>query len=176
MKISLMRHYEVECPYPNRMYSAEFTSWCSDYDSAPLIPVHFEAQEGSWDACFSSDLPRAVRTAESVYGVPVQTPLLREVPLSPFLAGGPRLPYHIWTVMGRLCWLMSHPSQMESKHQTALRAGRWIEEAEGSGHEHILAVSHGFFIPVLAGELRKKGYSGRKPGKLKNGEIILMEK
>ncbi|WP_164462217.1 phosphoglycerate mutase family protein [Bacillus sp. FJAT-42376] len=176
MKITIVRHYRVDCPYKKMMTPEEFRSWCVQYDTSSISKILQAAEDSDWDACYSSDLVRASQTAEHLYGVPVITPLLREIPIAPFTDIKGKLPFHVWMMMGRLSWLFSLPSQSETRKQTAERANQWISEAEVLGFRHILAVSHGFYIRVLTGQLVKRGYKGRKAGRAKNGEQLVFEK
>lgn len=135
-----------------------------------------EEEEIPWECCFSSDLPRAVYTAEQRASCPiVKLPLLREVPLVPFIKTSLKVPYPIWNMAGRLAWLGSCSSQPETRKQTIERAKKAVAFIEKEGKSS-LVVTHGFFLYVLAKELEKKGYTGPRKRRFRNGELSVYEK
>ncbi|MBS2969822.1 histidine phosphatase family protein [Metabacillus sp. KIGAM252] len=176
MKITIIRHYRVDCPPKKMMTSKEFSEWCFSYDHSPLCEPNNMKRSETWDSCHSSNMTRASETAASLYGQPHITPSLREIPLSPFVQTSFRLPYLLWIVFGRLAWFFSHSSQSETRKQTADRADQYISELESQNSRHVLVVSHGFFISVLTSRLLKHGYTGKRAIRLRNGEEIVFVK
>jgi hypothetical protein len=47
------------------MTSNDFEKWVIKYDISGIIENKFETQNIKWDKCFSSDLPRAIKTSET---------------------------------------------------------------------------------------------------------------
>lgn len=177
MRIGLVRHFRVNCKKPAFfMTSDQFENWVRHYDEAEIFHTDKKGMEIKWNVCYSSDLPRAVRTAEKAASCPiVETPLLREIPLAPFIKTKWKLPFPIWNLAGRLAWLSSHPAQMESRKETKKRAKEFMSTIKNEG-KNVLVVSHGFFLYVLAKELEKQGYTGPRKRRFKNGELYIYEK
>lgn len=177
MRIALVRHFKVNYNKPAAfMTSEEFSAWVNHYDEAEIMDMEI-SNDNEWDHCYSSDLPRAIRTAKKLCNCPLtETPLLREVPLAPFVKTKMKLPYLLWNVAGRLASYGSHSSQVESSQQTEKRAGRCREILESSQHQNILVVSHGFFLMALEKDLKNNGYIGKKTRRFKNGDAVIFEK
>ncbi|GAA0841593.1 hypothetical protein GCM10008915_39260 [Bifidobacterium pullorum subsp. gallinarum] len=80
MRIGLARHFRVN-HYPQQtwMTSSQFNAWVEEYNQADIEPID-DNHYMEWDICFSSDLSRAVQTAEMMHQGPViTTPQLREI-------------------------------------------------------------------------------------------------
>lgn len=178
MRIGLVRHFKVNHEKPfSYMTSRQFEEWVRHYDQAEIFHMDKKGEEIDWDVCISSDLPRAVHTAEKIASCSiVESPLLREVPLAPFIKTERKLPFTIWNLAGRLAWMFSHPSQVESRKDTIKRANEFLASLEKEEKKNILVVSHGFFLYVVAKELEKKGYAGPRKRRFKNGELYIYEK
>ncbi len=177
-RIGVIRHFKVDCPKPALwMSSAHFSKWVRQYDEADIFPMEVKGLATDWEHCMTSDLPRAVQTAKQISHCPTtETSLLREVPLSPFIQTSLRLPHLLWNIGGRVAWLRSHHSQQESLEATKERATVLISQLEKMKQKRILIVSHGFFLIVLAKQLKENGYTGKRKRKYKNGEIHIFEK
>lgn len=176
MKVTIIRHFKVDCPPKKMMTSKEFSEWCIRYDHSPICEPYSIKTAENWDSCHSSNMTRASDTAAALYGPAHITPCLREIPLSPFLQTSFTLPYFLWIVFGRLAWFFSHSSQSETRKQSADRADQYISELESQNSRHVLVVSHGFFISVLSRRLLKHGYTGKRAVRLRNGERIVFVK
>jgi broad specificity phosphatase PhoE len=179
MKISLVRHFKVDYkPSKKWMNSNEFNQWVNVYDESNIL-VDTDMLDKTFlcDICFSSDLTRAIKTAEMLHsGTIIRSTLLREIDVKSVFQVRMRLHYNIWLLMGRLAWYFSHRSQSETRDQTLLRVRKFIDIIESSKESNILVVSHGALMRFLAKELRKRGYRGRgflKPG---NGESYCFER
>ncbi|MBO1005088.1 histidine phosphatase family protein [Pseudogracilibacillus auburnensis] len=173
MQIGIVRHFKVNHNTPKGWISAaEYNSWIHSYDEAEIMSMNMA--NNSWDHCYSSDLSRAIHTARAICQSSLTiTALLREIPISPIVNSKLKLPLALWNGLGRLAWFMSHHSQEESKHETERRAEDFIQMLESNEHQKVLVVSHGFFLIVLSNLLRKKGYTGKRTKRFKNGEIII---
>lgn len=177
MRIGLVRHYKVDYDQPKFLMTAnQFEDWVRHYDEAKIVDMN-KQWEDNWELCYSSDLPRAVRTASKLTRCSVKiTELLREVPLTAFIKTKRKLPFPVWNMVGRLTWFLPTGSQPESRRETIQRAKKFIRLMEMSGKERVLVVSHWLFLIVLAKELRKAGYSGLKVRRFRNGELYIYEK
>lgn len=90
------------------MASNDFEKWVIKYDDSGVIENKFETQNIKWDKCFSSDLPRAIKTAQTIFeGEIIKTQLLREVPLSPICETKLKLPHRFWCIAARVAWKFS---------------------------------------------------------------------
>ncbi len=178
MKIGLVRHFKVISPHgKKKLSSTEFNERMSGYDIYPVKPNEVNINSDDWDVCYASTLSRAITTAQTVYaGKIITTPLIIEVPLSAFIATNTKLHYMVWQIIGRIAWLFSFKSQIEVKPQTLARVRKFIEEIENSSYQNILVVSHGFFMKVLVGELKRRGFKGKLDFSPKNGKLYQFEK
>lgn len=117
MNIGLVRHFKVDCNAQTFMTSDDFEKWALEYDNSDTIENKFETQNIKWDKCFSSDLPRAIKTSETIFkGAIIKTQLLREVPLSPIYKTNLKLPHSLWCIAARVAWSLKHKSQTENKY------------------------------------------------------------
>lgn len=177
MKIGLVRHFEVIHSYSKFMTSKEFEEWIKIYDTAPVRKDYIDKSQIKWESCFSSDLPRALSTARHIYKEEIiRTKELREVPLSPVFKTNIKLPFALWTVLGRIAWLCSHGSQNEKKAETEERIRNLISYAIASQEKNTLLVTHGFLMKYIQEYLLEQGFKGEKFIKAKNGKIYIFEK
>jgi broad specificity phosphatase PhoE len=155
-----------------------FSEWINWYDTCEVHSRPVPVAGLDWHRCLSSDLPRAIFTAEYLYAGKVeQTPLLREVPFSPYFGGERHMPLFLWQVTSRWGWLQNHKSQTEGRLKTKTRISGFLDLLMTSrSDQNILLVSHGFFMQFLAMELRKRGFQGRVPLRPRGGIIYLFEK
>ena len=97
MKVGLVRHFRVRKPFPSGTLGtqAELMRWFDEFDVADVEYGKVEMAGIQWDSCYSSDLPRAVKTAETIYqGEIIQMEALREVRPYPLFASRDfRLPH-----------------------------------------------------------------------------------
>ncbi|PYP78884.1 MAG: hypothetical protein DMD35_10385 [Gemmatimonadetes bacterium] len=168
MKIALARHHLVPHRRTAFVDAAGFSAWCAWYDAA-CAPVLPDTPSTDWDLCWTSDLPRAKRTAECLHdAVACETPLLREVPFGVVASGG-TLPLMVWQGLARIAWWSGHASQPETRRQTRARAAAVADVVLGDDRlahrpdARVLIVAHGLFMHVLATELRRRGFRGGLP-------------
>lgn len=103
MNIGLVRHFKVNCATKMFMTSYDFEEWVRQYDNSDIIENEIDSGNIKWQKCFSSDLYRAVRTAETIFeGEILKTNLLREVCISPIFKSNIKLPYIFWCISGRV--------------------------------------------------------------------------
>jgi len=174
MRIGLMRHYKVSINN-NKIWmdSVDFSNWVKEYDRSNIYINSSSNTKISWDVCYSSDLKRAIKTAEATYkGQVIKTKQLREIEINPLFDSRLRIHLNVWLILGRFGWLLNHPSQ-ENKNSTRLRARAFLDDVEENNQENqnVLIVSHGAFMTVLKQELYRRGYKGDKFAKPQNGRI-----
>ena len=84
MKIGLIRHFKVNNISSKFMTSKGFKEWVVLYDNADVIQNEIDISNVEWNKCYTSDMPRALKTAEAIFkGEVITMPELREVPLYP---------------------------------------------------------------------------------------------
>lgn len=177
MNIGLVRHFRVNCSTERLMTSYDFEEWVKLYDSSDVIENSVELEDIKWDKCFSSDLSRAVRTAEAIFkGEIIKTRLLREVLMTPIFRCNMKLPYIFWCVSGRIAWLFNHKSQMETKKITEERVKEFMDSIDSNEETSILIVCHGFLMHTLQKEFRNRGFKGENIKSPKNGTLYLYKK
>ncbi|VBB05684.1 Hypothetical protein LUCI_0895, partial [Lucifera butyrica] len=129
-----------------------------------------------WEKCYSSDLPRALKTAQKIYsGQVVETKALRELVICPPTDRNIKLPVPLWLILGRMAWMLSHKSQIESKLLFEKRVKYILEELILKEDRNVLLVSHGFIMMFLRKELIKRGFIGPGFGRAKNERFTCMK-
>jgi broad specificity phosphatase PhoE len=180
MKVGLIRHFEVDCPIPGiskLMTPDQFRQWLQEYETSDIKYDNFEANMMRWDKCYSSDLPRALKTAQKIYsGHIIATKELRELVICPPTDRNIKLPILLWLTLGRMAWMLSHKSQIESKLMFQERVKYILEEFILKDDQEVLIVSHGFLMMFLRKELLKLGFKGPNFRKADNAKVYIFEK
>lgn len=178
MKVGLVRHFEVVKPQINGgMTSAEFKAWQDGYDTADvkIKPANIKSED--WQICYCSTLPRAFKTAKTIYtGEIIQTNLLREIEIAPAFNTKFKLPFMFWTVVGRCAWYFSHKSQSEKYMETKKRAHEIVSDILNKHKDNVLLVSHGAIMYYIRKELLINGFTGPSFTKAKNGFLYTFQK
>jgi len=177
MKVGLVRHFRVmDSSKTNWMNSSDFDNWVQYYNRCDVVYQEHPEKQLAWNVCYSSDLSRAVKTAESLYGGEIiKTDLLREIDVGAIVHTNLKFHRSIWLAAGRMGWLFNHPTQ-ESRRDTLSRAKKIIDLIEAGHYGNILLVSHGAFMTVLRNELIARGYQGDRLIKPVNGKVYFFEK
>lgn len=178
MRIGLVRHFEVVKPQINgRMTSAEFKTWQDGYDTADVKIKSVNIKNEDWQICYCSTLPRAFKTAKTIYtGEIIQTDLLREIEIAPAFNTKHKFSFMFWTVIGRCAWFISHKSQSEKHIETKERAHKVVSDILNKHKNNVLIVSHGAIMYYIKRELLLNGFTGPSFGKAKNGLLYTFEK
>lgn len=177
MYIGLVRHFKVDCNAQAFMTSDDFEKWVIEYDNSDIIENKCKTENIKWDKCFSSDLPRAIKTSETIFkGEIVKTQLLREVPLSPICKTNLKLPHRFWCILARIAWIFKHKSQAETKKDTQKRINEFLNSLDKELDTNTLIVCHGFFMKTLERELKRRGFRGKNISIPKNGTLYLYKK
>ena len=172
MKLGLVRHFKVITNGKVFLSSKEFAKAMLDYDVAPVKPNGLKISSSDWDICYSSTLPRAITTAETIYNEKIiKNELLVEVPISPFTKMNIKLPITLWHIGARIAWAKSHKSQLEDIKGTRERINKFYKHIEKTGHERILIVAHGYFLHMFYKEMQKKGFEGDVEVNIQNGKL-----
>lgn len=176
MRIGLVRHFEVDCSHKWLMSAEDFREWAQRYDCSPIKIGTLLTDPYTWDACYCSDLQRAVETAHCIYkkGIITTSELIREVPMSPIMESNIKLPYLFWLITGRLAWRYLHQSQPETIVQTKDRVKKFI--ASIMEEDNVLIVTHGFLMLQIQEQLIASGFLGNSFTRAKHGKVYVFEK
>jgi len=152
--------------------------WQDQYDASDIEFKDVDLGGIPWLRCYTSDLPRAVQTAEQIYsGTIVQWKELREVRLSPIKSRFP-MPFFLWSTVLRIAILFNHQSQLDRKRIVEERVRKLLDRivAEMKSTDNILIVSHGALMYVMRRELRRRGFHGPTFQTPENGKLYVFEK
>ncbi|OGU55348.1 MAG: hypothetical protein A2V66_04005 [Ignavibacteria bacterium RBG_13_36_8] len=177
MIIGLIRHFKVDISFNKKFYSAEeFNRIMEEYNRTPVISAEVNLNGVDWEVCYSSSLPRAVTTAESIFnGEIIKTDLLREVELRTFTNKNYYMPASLWHFGGRVAWYKEKPSQPENYTQSLARADKFLDLIFSSDEQNVLCVSHGFFMGILFRKLFKKGFTADVDFRPRNGKLYVFK-
>src|SRR5262245_24033709 len=177
MRIGLLRHFPVEQRFPvGWRTAADLQAWRERYDQAETTVSEFDLGGIAWQACFSSDLPRACITAKAVFhGEVTQTPVLREAQFAQFQTGNLRLPLWAWQWVLRYTWLTGHRSQRDCRDDFQQRV-RAAADQLSALKQDTLVVSHAGMMAYLSAELRRRGFVGPKLRIAKHARAYIYEK
>ena len=180
MKVGLVRHFKVDYQYPSNfklITGTEFKQCLHEYTMSNIKNCIVSPNLIKWDKCYSSDLFRAVKTAQKLFnGQIIKTQNLRELDIFPTTNRNIKLPFLLWLILGRIAWMLSHKSQLESKQIFKERINRILEEIIFKEDNDILIVSHGFLMMFLRKELLSQGFKGPHFISADNGKIYVFEK
>lgn len=179
MKIGLIRHFTVNQPFSGRslMTPDQYCKWLKDYDQADICQGTADLDGIAWQKCYSSDATRAIKTARRLYnGEILIRSDLRELQIYPVWKRNIHLPLDLWVVLGRLAWLLDHPSQLEQRQEFRKRLHAFVDEILAQKEESLLIVSHGGFMYFLRQELIRQGFSGPWFFIPPNGKLFIYEK
>jgi broad specificity phosphatase PhoE len=176
VRLIMIRHGRPEWHRPFFISLSRFEHTSAGYDTAHLSSagveaIHALAQRLPRAFLLSSDLPRARETAEVLRGgarTIVCSSLFRELQ-APRIASGllGRLwaPTWVWSLVHWCCWILGIgecPEKPRAAWKRTARAADKIFEYFGA-EETIILVSHGWFMILLATQLRWRGMIERGP-------------
>ena len=151
-------------------------AWRERYDTAETLAGEFDLGGVVWQACMSSDLPRACVTAKAVFGGEIRhTALLREARFAQFDTGNVRLPVWAWQWLLRLSWISGHRSQRACRddfRQSVLAVADQLSGLE----QDTLVVSHAGMMAYLSRELRRRGFIGPKLRMARHAMVYVYER
>ena len=179
MRIGLVRHFKVlkEFPLGIKMVSqSQILEWFNEYDKADIEVSNTQLGNIDWDVCYTSDLHRAKKTANSIFnGQIIENEDLREIKFYPIFKKDIRLPLIFWPVLIRLAWYFNHKSQIKHKIESLKKIKDFVEEILSSQLENVLIVSHAALILYLRKELIRCGFRGPRFRKARNGRLYVYE-
>jgi len=176
VRIGLVRHYKVDQPYPAARFVSgdDVAKWFVAYDVAPIVEGRTDLGGVAWERCVSSDLPRAVRTAELLFPGPGRVERraeLREIPLPP-VSGKLRLPFWWWAAWARLSWKL-HRDGREQMALAERRVRAVLDEVLRGPERNVLIVSHGALMLQMRKELARRGFRGPRLAYPENGKLYV---
>jgi len=177
MRLGLLRHFPVKYGLPRGwMTAAELSHWRDQYDTSEVTPQPLELGAYIWRECLSSDLHRAVATAQAAFAGPIETTsLLREAEFAQFQTGNLRLPVGLWGWILRAAWWSGHGSQRACRDAFLRRVTAAADLLE-SRMDGTLVVSHGGMMAFLSAELRRRGFTGPKLRLAKHAMLYVYER
>ncbi|MFC3885142.1 histidine phosphatase family protein [Bacillus songklensis] len=179
MKIGLVRHFKVKRGYPEKRFvtQKELFQWLDEYEASDIEVGETSLGSIEWKRCFASDLPRAAKTAETIYdGNIIKMKELREVQIYPLFKRDIKLPFLLYPILIRMAWLLKHKSQLERKADVEKRVKAILDDILSQSDENILIVSHGALMMFMRKELLKRGFKGPKMKTPENGKLYVFEK
>jgi len=182
MKIGLVRHYPVKKGMPEKklVTPEELAAWFADYDQSDVKVGEPELGGIARTRCFTSDMPRAVKTAEVFYrGEIIPIKELREIPYPDFAAITTRkLPFLLWAMVVRLAWHFNHKAYAENKAAARRRIGAALDRilSRLGEDENVLLVTHAALMMEMRRELLRRGFTGPSFGTPQNGKLYVFER
>ncbi len=177
MKVGLVRHFKVTRGYPQTktVTRNEMLQWMEEYEASDVEPIPVDLSGTHWTKCITSDIPRAIRTAQTIYpGETIITQDLREVPFQPPFKRNIALSGRLWYTLITIGVFLSHPSQPEGRKDIVKRVRKVMCEVIATG-EDTLIVSHGAIMKYLRRELLRRGFRGPKTEIEINGKLYEYE-
>ena len=179
MRIHLCRHFKVNLSFPFFSDGQQFNRLMKKYDESDVIIKEVNFKKRVFTRCFSSNLKRAVITAESVYSGEIKkTNLLNEVPLESAFNLKFGIPTILWLIMGRWLWFINSRKPTEKRSETLTRAETFYQRyclPFKKENLDILVVTHGFFIQVFSRFLAKEGFRSKQIFRVKHAYPYLFE-
>ncbi|MBO9597581.1 MAG: histidine phosphatase family protein [Cohnella sp.] len=176
MRVGLVRHFKVKQAYPSgRVGARDVEQWFRKYDEADIEEGQADLGGIEWTRCYSSDMTRAIRTAEMIYGPDIRKMSeLREIP-APTFTTNRKFPLVVWAILIRLSWLF-HARTRQDIEAAKARVGKFLDMALSGNDDNVLIVSHGALMKYLRKELIARGYRGPNFGVAKNGKLYTFER
>lgn len=171
MEISLIRHGRSMCTESNRIKCKEFKEWVEKYDCNGVFeekyyPADTLEKIAKANIIITSDLTRSIESARLLNSnvTAVSDLLFRETELPIPSVRGIKLNPSTWSLILRCLWFLGYSRGCESLHEAKDRAKKvsrlLVEYAKK--HISIVLVGHGFFNMLIAKELQKMGWKGKK--------------
>ncbi|WJE16923.1 histidine phosphatase family protein [Halobacillus sp. ACCC02827] len=171
MEIALIRHGKSAWVNNEPITGEEFNDWVKGYDAAGVVVEKeydfFLVRKVSGSAClFTSHRARAIESAKHLKarGTIIQDPLFDEVDLPEIEGPTWRQPPKWWLVALRILWRFGYTNNCESIDYARARAHKAAEVLSEAAAEHgdTVLVGHGIFNRLIARELRRDGWSGKR--------------
>ena len=173
MEISLIRHGKSQLTENDKITFAEFKKWVQKYDfngvfEESIYPTVTLEKVAAANVVVTSDLKRSVVSARLLNPKTktISDPIFREteLPVNITILLKMKLKPNTWAVILRLLWFSGYSNKCESFSQAKLRAKKASQQLinDAKKHESIVLVGHGFFNILIAKELQKIGWKGKR--------------
>lgn len=171
MEISLIRHGRSQLIENDKVNSSEFKQWVEKYDSngvfeESIYPSVTIDKIKNAKIIVTSDLERAIHSAKLLKPEEqlISDVLFRETELPIGRMKDVKLKPSTWTVLLRLLWFFGYSNGCESFHNAKIRAIKASIQLMDYAEEYktVVLVGHGFFNRLVAKELQKKGWEGKR--------------
>ena len=173
MEISLIRHGKSQLTENDKITFAEFKNWIEKYDfngvfEESIYPVVTVEKVAAAKVVVTSDLKRSVVSARLLNPKTklISDPIFREteLPVNPTILYKVKLKPNTWAVILRLLWFSGYSHKCESLSDAKLRSKKAALQLIDYANEHksIVLVGHGFFNMLIAKELKKSGWKGKR--------------
>ncbi len=175
MKIGLVRHFKVKHAYPQKFLVGydELVRWFDHYDAADVEHQDVAPCGVTWEKCYSSSMPRALKTAQCIFsGDIIQRDELRELNLLPLMNTYKKLPLLLWALLMR----NKSTSSNRITDEFSARISAFVDELLRANEKTVLVASHGFVMMFLQKELIQRGFKGDKFRTPVNGKVYVFVK
>lgn len=175
MEISLIRHGKSQLIENDKIIFAEFKKWVEKYDfngvfEETIYPKVTIEKVATAKVVVTSDLKRSIISASLLKPKTktISDPLFRETELptlaNPTILFNVKLKPNNWAVILRLLWFSGYSIECESFSKAKLRAKKASQQLieYANEHESVVLVGHGFFNMLIAKELQKMGWKGKR--------------
>ncbi|HZG70657.1 MAG TPA: phosphoglycerate mutase family protein [Chondromyces sp.] len=173
MEISLVRHGKSQLTENDKITCLDFRKWIEKYDNngvveEPTYPSKTIEKIANAKIVVTSDLKRSVQSAKLLNSAVKIIPnsLFREAELP---AGSMKLldikfRPSIWAIILRLLWICGSSHDCESLSDAKFRAKKASQQLINYAEEYhsVVLVGHGFFNMLIAKELQKNGWKGKR--------------
>ena len=173
MEISLIRHGKSQLTENDRIPFAEFKKWVQKYDfngvfEESIYPTVTLEKVAAAKVVVTSDLKRSVVSVRLLNPETkiILDPIFREteLPVNPTILFKMKLKPNTWAVILRLLWFSGYSNKCESLSEAKLRAKKAAQQLIDYANEYksIVLVGHGFFNMLIAKQLKKSGWKGKR--------------
>ncbi len=172
LQITLIRHGKSLYTENRKLTCVDFKNWVDNYN----VNGVFEETEYPLDTLqnierakiiMSSDLKRAMQSALLISSdiEVVPNPIFREADLpTPSVKLGLKCKPELWSIILRALWLCGYSKECESCKDAKIRASDAAQQLIETAYkyESVVLMGHGYFNMLIAKELQKKGWKGKK--------------
>lgn len=171
--IYIIRHFKVKDNTNKRLNSNEFVHWIEKYDNSDLEYLNINLPK--LDKIYVSSQNRAIKTANYLKLDYEISDLLVEVKAFSFTKTELKFSKSFWLIISRILWFFNF-TENETKKDTEKRVMKFVSKIENERNETILIISHGLYLKLLIGVLKKVGYKSNEDFNIKNGKLYKLYK
>ncbi|MEH7225011.1 histidine phosphatase family protein [Bacillus sp. JJ1566] len=179
MEISLVRHGRSQLTENDKITCLDFKKWVEKYNYNGVFeeltyPSFTTEKVVNAKIVITSDLKRAVQSAKLLNpGVKIiPNPLFREteLPVLSLKLLDIKLRPSSWAIILRFQWFCGYSYDCESLSDAKLRANKASQQLISYAKEFnsVALIGHGFFNMLIARELQKKGWKGKRKSGVKH--------